>query len=164
MLLSSCSASPAPSPAPHGHLDVARGLEGPLAGEHLVEHHAQRPLVAAGVGQVALPGVLLGAHVGRRARSPFQSSATPPLVSPGHAEVHDQRLAVAVDHHVGRLHVAVDDPLRVGVVQRQGQLLDQLGRFPLWQLRLFFASRRPGFWPSIKPLAMKYELPILPAS
>src|SRR5437879_6983964 len=43
------------------------------------------------------------------------------------AEVHEVRLTRRVEHHVGRLHVAVDHPLRVGVRQGVSQLADDLG-------------------------------------
>lgn len=44
-----------------------------------------------------------------------------PTGDPGDAEVDQQRVAVAADHDVGRLDVAVQDPLGVGGVQRPGQ-------------------------------------------
>ncbi len=61
--------------------------EGPLPDKHLVEHYPQRPLVAAGIRQMASSGVLLGAHVGRRADE--HSRLGPqllPFVPPRHAE------------------------------------------------------------------------------
>ena len=46
----------------------------------------------------------------------------------GDAEVHDLDVAVAGDHDVGRLDVAVDDAAAVAVVQRAQDAVDQLGR------------------------------------
>ena len=48
----------------------------------------------------------------------------------GQPEIHDVRLAGAVHHHVARLQVAMDDALRVGVVEGQGDLAAQFGRLP----------------------------------
>ena len=76
-------------------------LERALAGEDLVEHQAERVDVAARRDLAA--GELLGRHVGGRARAKrFARRA-------GEAEVGDADLAGAVEHHVGRLEVAMDD-------------------------------------------------------
>ena len=89
-----------------------------LAGEHLEQHDAGRVEVAARVDAFAarLLGreILRGAHdgaglgdgcgrLGDRARDP---------------EVHDLDLAVAGDHDVARLDVAVHDPGAVRVLER----------------------------------------------
>jgi hypothetical protein len=49
------------------------------------------------------------------------------LVQPGQAEVDDDRLAVALHHHVRRREVAVHDPLTVYLLQGAGELGDDLG-------------------------------------
>ena len=99
-----------------------RPAEGRLAGEHLVEHAAQRVDVAARV-ELALAHRLLGAHVLRRAER------HPGLGHPGaglaggerDAEVGDERAAV-VEQDVLRLDVAVDDAVPMGVVERARDL------------------------------------------
>jgi hypothetical protein len=101
-----------------GH-DLLRGhaAEGRLAGEHLVEHAAERVHVRAGV-QLA-PDGLLRAHVHRRAdhhtgagqvRSHAPSRARD-------AEVRHHGAAVSGEQDVLGLHVAVNHPLIVGVLQ-----------------------------------------------
>ena len=47
------------------------------------------------------------------------------------AEIHDDRLALLVDHDVGRLQVAVHDPVVVCLLQGQGQLADHNQDLPL---------------------------------
>ena len=44
----------------------------------------------------------------------------------GQAPIHHLQLAEGADHHVGRLQVAVDHPLAVGVGQRLAHLLEHL--------------------------------------
>ena len=67
-----------------------------------------------------LAGELLGRHVGRRAGAARPRSRR---ASHGQAEVGDARAAVAVDHDVGRLQVAVQDAL----VVRRGQAARRAG-------------------------------------
>ena len=96
-----------------------RAGEGRVAGEHLVEHRAERVDVGAG-RDLALAHRLLGAHVVRRAERHAG------LGHPGAAglargerdpEVGHQRAAV-VEQDVLGLDVAVDHAVPVGVVQR----------------------------------------------
>ena len=82
-------------------------VERALTGEDLVEHEAERVDIAPRRDLVA--GELLGRHVGRRAGADrFARRAREP-------EVGDADLARAVEHHVGRLEIAVDD---VALVRR----------------------------------------------
>ena len=62
------------------------------------------------LGRCVLHGAdaeLAGARVRRRA---------------GEAEVDEGRTALAIDDHVGRLHVAVNQPARLHVIQREAEL------------------------------------------
>ncbi len=96
-----------------GREGVAR--EGELTGEHPVEHDAEGEEIRA---LVHLPlAELLGGH---------EVGAAEDLVGLGHlraddvrdAEVHDLGAPVGGDHDVRRLQVAVDDALRVRVLER----------------------------------------------
>ena len=78
---------------------------------------------------------LFGRHVGGRAEDlAVHRHRHFARFAAGQAEVHEVRLAVAVDHDVGRLQVAMDDALLVGMVQRVGDLGAQLGRFAAGEL------------------------------
>ena len=107
-----------------GH-DRLRGRsgEGGVAGEHLVQHHAQRVDVRAG-GDLPLAHRLLGRHVVRRSqrhtglRHPVPAGLARRQRD---AEVGHQRLTV-VEQDVLGLDVAVDHPVPVGVVERGGYL------------------------------------------
>ena len=52
------------------------------------------------------------------------------LLAQGQAEIRDDRLLAVVEQDVGRLDVAVDKAALVGVVERQGDVSDELDRFP----------------------------------
>ena len=98
----------------------APGVERPLARVELVEHEAERVEVAS--DRRALAGELLGRHVSGR---PADLRLGPDLARRhGQAEVHDARAAAAVDHHVGRLQVAVQD----AAVVRRGEARAELAR------------------------------------
>ena len=94
--------------------------EGRLAGQHLVQHRAQRVDVGAAV-EPALAGGLLRAHV--RGRADDHAGLGEPLGVArafqhlADAEVRHQHLAVGGEEHVLRLDVAMDDAVAVGVVQ-----------------------------------------------
>jgi hypothetical protein len=97
--------------------------EGRAAGEHLVEGGAQRVQIGALIDQpVHAPG-LLGGHVRQRAgqvgrhADPFQEG--------GGAEVDQGQPIARADHHVGGVHIPVQDPALVHPDQRLGQLHGQ---------------------------------------
>jgi hypothetical protein len=93
-----------------------------LAGEHLVEHAAER--VDVGGRPDLVPRRLLGGHVHRR---PDRHARLRELLTGGivgrarDAEVGDERV-LAREEDVLRLDVAVDDPLLVRVVERAADL------------------------------------------
>ncbi len=96
-----------------------RVVEGHRAGEQLVQNHAQRIEIALrhGVGRTAC---LLRRDVMRRAEYLAHGALADVERQP---EVGQIRLPVAVNHDVGRLHVAVDHPLAVRVIQRAAHRL-----------------------------------------
>ena len=117
----------------HEHPGVA--AEGEFAGEELEQDDAERIHVAAAVGGVGFALGLFGRHVGGRAEDlAVHRDGDFAHFAAGQAEVHEVRLAVAIDHDVGRLQVAVDDALLVGMVQGIGDFRAQLGRFAAGEL------------------------------
>ncbi len=122
----------------HGDGRLAVGGEGRPPGEHLVEHHAQGIDVRACVDRSAAR--LLRAHVGRGSehipRCGLRSGAgdvSDAEVGQDWLDVRRQRQAreerrgSGAQDDVRRLHVAMDDPLGMGVIQRQGQIGHQSG-------------------------------------
>ena len=107
------------------HHRAQRAAKRQLAGEHLVEDHAQAELVGRGTDFVGSPVDLFGRHVGGRADEHAALRDSHVLVAlelPRQAEVHDDWLVPLVDHDVGRLEIAVHDAVLVGFGQRVGQL------------------------------------------
>ncbi len=98
-------------------------------GEQLVEHDAQAEDVATAVDPVPFAAGLFGRHVGGRAR--IIRSLADIFFSQGQSEIDDVRLAVVADQDVGRLHITMNEPLFVGIVQRVGDSGDQLDGFPV---------------------------------
>ena len=94
--------------------------EGQLAGDQLVQDHAEREDVAARV--VAHPEHLLGGDVGVRAHRLRDDLGhqVGELVVPRESEVDEHRLAALAKQDVGRRDVQVDDVLAMQVVQRRG--------------------------------------------
>ena len=88
------------------------------AGQHLVHHARQRVEIGARV-EVAGAARLLGTHVRRRADDDAGAGELRRLRvgRPRDPEVRHQRAAVRREQDVLRLHVPVDHPVLVGVVQ-----------------------------------------------
>ena len=108
--------------------EVALADEEALAGEHLVEHDAEREDVAAAVdGQ---PAHLLGRHVAELALEDAGLGLRRLAGGLGDAEVDELDLALVADEHVLRRDVAVDEvqvaPLRVALVVRVVEPLAEL--------------------------------------
>ena len=112
-----------------GELGVA--TERRPAGEREEEHAAERVDVGATVERPALD--LLGRRVGGGAEHRAAGAREPvdrllPAREAEVAQVGVRRLWRAGDQHVGGLDVAVDEPARMGGVERSGDLAQQLRR------------------------------------
>ena len=101
--------------------------EGGLEREQLVERDAEGVDVAAVVDDDALGEGLLGAHVAERAEEVAGHRHAGVLFDAGQAEVGDPEFAGVVDQQVGRLDVAVEDAVLVGVVEGFGGLDAEVG-------------------------------------
>ena len=113
-----------PDHAPAALAEVAQRLGGgdailprALAGEHLEDRERPAPGVGA-AGQLPARR-LLRRHVGGSSR---HADRRHQALGAGEAEVGDLGQAARGDHHVGRLHVAVHEPLLVRVVEAPGEL------------------------------------------
>ena len=118
---------------------VGLALERHLAGEALVQHEAEGVEVGPAV-EPAAAHLLRGQVLGRAHHHVVAGEVVAAAERLGDAEVGQQHLAVGRDHDVARLDVAVDEPGRVGSVERAGERhADVHG-----QLRAELASARPG--------------------
>ena len=99
---------------------VGLALERHLAGEALVQHEAEGVEVGATV-QPATAHLLRGQVLGRAHHHVVAGEVVTTTQRLGDAEVGQQHLAVGCDHHVARLHVAVDEPRCVRSVERARQ-------------------------------------------
>jgi hypothetical protein len=96
-----------------------------VARQRFAQHRAEA--VDVGGDADALAGGLLGAGVagGEHARGTLQP-AFAAVDQLGDAEVEQFDLAGLIDHHVGRLEIAVDDQVLVRMLDRGADALDQL--------------------------------------
>ncbi len=108
----------------HRHPDLAVGMEGDLADQHLVEDDAERVDVGALVRATAHR--LLGGDVVGRPQHPPGRGHPVLLELAGDAEVGQLRPSLGVDQDVLRLDVAVDHLAGVGDGQPAGDL-DRVG-------------------------------------
>ena len=91
-----------------------------LAAERLVADRGERVDVGGRAGSATVE--LLGGHVRDRAEHGAAARDLGPVGRGRDAEVSELRDAVLADQHVPGLHIAVDDPLRVGVVERLAEV------------------------------------------
>ena len=110
-----------------------------MPGNHGVENHAQGKQVGASID--AFAGELLGSHVGRRAENVAGQSELREIQL-GDAEVGNLGVAILGDEYVGGLDIAMDDALRVRIIQGAGDFLRQAQS--LGQRELFFAGKNPA--------------------
>ena len=101
-----------------------------VAREQEIERGPQAVNVGPGVGGVAVRGLLRGDVIGGSERAPQTGHAEVVGLlaeETGQAHVENFDHARPVEHQVGRLDVAVDQPGLVGVLQSQGGLADVVG-------------------------------------
>ncbi len=135
---------------PHGlapddlvvHIQRGIGLERAPARHRLVQQHAQRPDVDA--GPEAAPLYLLGRHVMGRAHHAAGDGQVLAVQQLGDAEVGQHHAALGLDQDVGRLQIAVNDALAVGVVDGAGDRLQDLHPLVHRQARPQLGQRPPG--------------------
>ena len=127
-----------------------RAGEGKLPGQQFIKHDSQTVDIGRGTDSRSVRPRLLGRHVGWRTdqhpllRQPLSTDGDGALCE---AEVHQDRLVVRFDDHVGRLQVAMDDPFVVSHLQGQRQLANQR-RGRLWRrqaVRTDVVRQRPTF-------------------
>ena len=128
---------------PLGHDRLWGGsAERGFAGQHLVEHDAKAVHVCASVN-IPLPHSLFRAHVSRRAECETRLGDSivgrRRIDRSADAKIGDESLVID-EKDVLRLHVAVDDPLPVGEVEREGHLARHPNRFLDGKLALALQS------------------------
>ncbi len=104
---------------------------GHMAGDHLVEDDAQRVKVAGG-RQILFATALLWRHVEGRADHPAAGQVKRGGAAAYHlgdAKIGQVSVAGFVQQGVGRLDVAVEDAVGMGVIQRFAQLPQDAGGF-----------------------------------
>jgi hypothetical protein len=108
-----------------------RPAEGKFASQRLVEDDPQAVHVAAAVHCSAIPAGLFRGHVGRGAKDlAVQGHGDLAGVPLGQPKIHQVGRAVLTQQDVGGLHVPVNHPLAVGVLEGVGQPGGQAGRLP----------------------------------
>ena len=165
-------------------LDRRLPLEGRVAAHHLVEHRAEGELVGAVVHGPAAR--LLGRHVpdgahhdtgggvgrarragpGRHLREALAGRpirAAPVAAQLGEAEVEDLHVAVARQHHVLGLEVAVDDAGGVGAGEPVGQLAGDV-EHPAGRERELGADEAAQRPPSTSSMTVKGSPAVSPIS
>ena len=122
--------------------DRGAAVEGRFALDRVEHGRPQCPEVGRRAALLAL-GLLRG-HVGGRADDQAGRGELRVALERGDAEVGQLGRAVAGDHDVARLDVAMDDPGLVGRLQRAGDLGADLGHPPGRQRPVGRGPGRPG--------------------
>ena len=130
----------------HDRVQRGRPLERRPARQALVQDRPQRIDVRRRPDVRDLAAGLLRGHVARRAHDRAGRRQARFVQLLGQAEVRDLGRAVLRQQHVGRLQVAVNDPLLVGRLHGPGQRLDQPRRLGRRQRRAieFLVQAPPG--------------------
>ncbi len=103
---------------------VKRSLERALTNQPFIGDHSQRILIA---GRARMPLNLLRSHISCRACYRLRALLARRLYKRRNPKITQQHLATAADQHILWLHIAVNQPLVMRVLQRLGNLLE-IGR------------------------------------
>ena len=104
------------------------------------------------------PCDLLGRHVSRRADecSVLRQPRLPLVLEPaGNSKVHHDRLAPLVDHDVGRFEIAMQDAVRMRLLQRERRSYGPPWRCPSRAAAFGDAMYSDNGRPATNPIAMK---------
>mmetsp|Transcript_113711 Transcript_113711/g.321564 ORF Transcript_113711/g.321564 Transcript_113711/m.321564 type:complete len:243 (-) Transcript_113711:269-997(-) len=112
----------------HRQRRQAPGLEGQLHRQHLVKYNTDRPNICLGVVRIAVAD--LRRHMARRTDNGVRHSLAMPE-GPSNAEVAKLHKPIARQENILTLDVAVDNELRVNVLQRLRALRKDGERLPL---------------------------------
>ena len=108
------------------HVLSAEGID---PREELVKHDSQAEDVGTAIHEVPFASRLFGTHVGGSSHQFVAGIPAEILVPQGNPEIGDIGLAYGIDQDIGRLHVAVNESLRMGIVECFGDDGDGFRRF-----------------------------------
>jgi hypothetical protein len=135
----------------HGRLDLPNGRgrrEQRCTGHELVQQHPERPHVGAAAGRQALQlfgrGVAGSEQLLPGEGQPTRARELGVVEQLGDAEVEQLRRAIRLDQHVGRLQVAMHDPVLVRGVDRVAHPGEQRETIPEGERAGDHVDRRSG--------------------